>query len=96
MSIQSPPLVDLTKYIETRFFGERPHIRNRRVPIATIAYNARTNQWDVARLAYEFTLSEAEVAAALLYYEEHKVAIDAQEEEERRLGQEMMRQYGSR
>lgn len=33
----------------------------------------------MARLAYEFTLTEAEVLAALLYYAEHQTAIDAQE-----------------
>lgn len=36
--------VDLTKYIEVRLFGERPHIRDSRVPVAVIAYNARTHQ----------------------------------------------------
>jgi uncharacterized protein (DUF433 family) len=79
MVAQSPEQVDLRKYIEIRLFGERPHIRNRRVPVATIAYSAKSQGWDVARLAYEFTLSEAEVLAALLYYEEHKTEIDAQE-----------------
>ena len=77
-------------------FGERPHIRGRRVPVAFIAYNARTNAWDIAPLAYEFTLSEAEVAAALLYYQEHKDLIDAQEAEEFRLGEEMRRLHGRR
>lgn len=79
MVTQSPEQVDLRKYIETRYFGERPHIRNRRVPVATLAYNAKRHNWDVARLAHEFTLSEAEVLAALLHYEEHKAEIDAQE-----------------
>ena len=96
MTSPDAPAVDLTKYIETRFFGERPHIRGRRVPVAFIAYNARTNAWDIARLAYEFTLSEAEVAAALLYYQEHKDLIDAQEAEEFRLGEEMRRLHGRR
>lgn len=49
------------------------------MPVATIAYGARSQGWDVARLAYEFTLSEAQVLSALLYYEEHKAEIDAQE-----------------
>jgi hypothetical protein len=35
------------------------------------------------------------VLAALLYYEEHKEVIDAQEEE-MRLGEEMRRLYGKR
>jgi uncharacterized protein (DUF433 family) len=74
-----PPSVDLRKYIETRIFGERPHIRGRRIPVATIAHSARSQGWDVSELAYQFTLSEPEVLAALLYYEEHKDQIEAQE-----------------
>lgn len=78
MTDQAPAL-DLSKYVETRLFGERPHIRGRRVSVATIAYSARSQGWDVARLAYEFTLSEAQVLSALLYYEEYTSEIDAQE-----------------
>jgi uncharacterized protein (DUF433 family) len=78
MASQAPPL-DLSKYIESHSFGERPHIRGRRVPVATIAYSAHSQGWDIARLASEFTLSEAQVLSALLYYEEHKDEIDAQE-----------------
>lgn len=77
-----PTTVDLRKYIETRFFGERPHIRGRRIPVSTIAANASGNQWDVPRLAYEFSISESEVLAALLYYQEYKDVIDAQDEYE--------------
>ncbi len=73
------PVLDLSKYVESRVFGERPHIRGRRVPVATIAYSAHSQGWEVTRLALEFTLSEAEVLSALLYYEEHKEEIDAQE-----------------
>jgi len=71
--------VTLTKYIETRIFEDRPHIRGRRVPVATVAYNARTNSWGVQELMYQFSLSEEEVLAALLYYKEHAEEIDAQE-----------------
>jgi uncharacterized protein (DUF433 family) len=87
--------VDLSKYIETRLFGARPHIRGRRVPVATVAYNARTNGWDVAELAYEFTLSESEVLSALLYYPEHRDEIDAQEREEQAKLDEMKRLHGN-
>ncbi len=79
MSMQVPTQVDLSKYIEVRIFGDRPHIRGRRIPVATIAYNHTGSNWDVAQLAYEFTLSEAEVLAALLSYHEHKALIDQQE-----------------
>jgi uncharacterized protein (DUF433 family) len=69
----------LTRYIDTVFFQKRPHIRGRRVPVAAVAYNARDNGWDVPRLAREFSLSQAEVLAALLYYETHQDEIDTQE-----------------
>ena len=93
MAAQAPAL-DLSKYIEIRLFGERPHIRGRRVPVAVVAYNARENHWDVARLAYEFTLSEPQILSALLYYEEHKAEIDAQEAAEQAELDEMYRLYG--
>lgn len=79
MSLPIPDVVDLQKYIEMRLFGERPHIRGRRVPVATIAHSAQSEGWNTAELAYQFTLSEAQVLAALLYYEEHKEEIEAQE-----------------
>ncbi len=73
------PTIDLTKYVDQQFFGERPHVRGRRVPVATLAAHAFHNHWDIPRLAHEFTLSEVEVLAALLYYEQHRTVIDAQE-----------------
>jgi uncharacterized protein (DUF433 family) len=79
MTIPTPTTVDLSKYIEVRLFGERPHIRGRRIPVATIAHSARSQNWSVSELAYQFTLSEAEVLYALIYYEEHKDQIEAQE-----------------
>ena len=92
--VDKAPAIDLTKYIEARLFGDRPHIRGRRVPVAVIAYNARTNGWDAAALAHEFTLSEAEVLAALLYYQENQQVIDAQEQAEQAAMDEAYRQYG--
>jgi uncharacterized protein (DUF433 family) len=94
MSIQTPTTVDLSKYIEVRLFEERPHIRGRRVPVATIAYSARSQNWDVPELAYQFTLTRAQVLSALLYYEEHKAEIDAQEKAEQEKLAEMKRLYG--
>jgi uncharacterized protein (DUF433 family) len=79
MTLQAPNSVDLRKYIEINFFGERPHIRGRRIPVATIAYSAKSQGWDIAELSRQFTLTEAEVLAALLYYQEHESEIDAQE-----------------
>jgi uncharacterized protein (DUF433 family) len=92
MTVQTP--VDLSKYIEARLFEDRPHVRGRRVPVAVIAYNQRTNGWDVAELAYQFTLTEEQVLAALLYYAEHKGEIDAQEHAEREKLDEMKRLHG--
>jgi uncharacterized protein (DUF433 family) len=79
MTLQTPNSVDLRKYIETNFLGERSHIRGQRVPVATIAYSAKSQRWDIAELARQFTLTEAETLAALLYYQEHESEIDAQE-----------------
>lgn len=81
--------LDLSKYIETRFFGERPHLRDRRIPVAQIERSKRLNNFTVEETAYNFTISVAEVLAALLYYQEHKDVIDAQEEEEDRLFEQM-------
>jgi uncharacterized protein (DUF433 family) len=69
MSIPIPETVDLAKYIELR--GDRPHIRGRRVPVATIAHSAQSQGWSISELAYQFALSEPQVLAALLYYAEH-------------------------
>lgn len=93
MSDQPAIALDLSKFIEVRIFGERPHIRGRRVPIATIAYNARTNGWSVEELAHNFSLTESQVLAALLYYQEHKAEIDAQEKAEQALFDEMHRRH---
>ncbi|MFN8374515.1 MAG: DUF433 domain-containing protein [Anaerolineae bacterium] len=79
MSLQIPDTVDLRKYIDTQYFGARPHIRGRRVPVALIAYSARSEGWGTSELAYQFTLTEPQVLAALLYYQEHQAEIDAQE-----------------
>jgi uncharacterized protein (DUF433 family) len=78
--METPPGSDLSRYIEVRLFGERPHLRGRRIPVATVAYNARDNHWTVPELAKNFGLSEPEVLAALLYYVENRSVIDTQEE----------------
>ena len=85
MSLQVPEKVDLSKYIDTRLMGERQHIRGRRLPVSFLAANANTNGWNIQELAYEFTLSEQQVLAALLYYREHKAQIDAQDTTEQQL-----------
>ena len=78
--INQPPVIDLTRYIEARHFGERPHIRGRRLPIAVIMAATRDNEGvGVPELMYAYDLSETEVLAALLYYNQHQAEIDAQE-----------------
>jgi uncharacterized protein (DUF433 family) len=89
MSLQIQDKVDLSKYIDTRLMGERPHIRGRRLPVSFIAANAAANRWNIQELAYEFTLSEEQVLAALLYYREHKTQIDAQDATEQQLWEQL-------
>lgn len=91
MNIHSPYLEN---YVEKHLLGERPHIRGRRIPVAQIARRMKLNNWTVAETAYDFSLSEAEVLAALLYYTENQSDIDAQEAEEQAKFDEMKRLYG--
>ncbi len=74
------PVIDLMRYIDTRWFGERPHIRGRRIPIWVIAHAVLDNKGvGIPELVYDFTLSETEVLAALLYYAQHRDEIEALE-----------------
>lgn len=73
------PAVNVSKYIDSQFFGERPHIRGRRITVYQVAVVAQAENLSVSRLMYEFSLSESEVLAALLYYAEYRTALDAQE-----------------
>lgn len=97
MTVQNaiPETVDLRKYIDTRFYGERPHIRGRRLLVSMIAANAEANNWSVTRLAHEFSISEEQVLAALLYYREHKTSIDAQDAAEQTAFDKMFRDHGA-
>ncbi len=86
---QTAAPVDLSKYIEVRLFGDRPHLHGRRIPVATLVHQQRLNNWDTTETAHNFAVSQAEMFAALLYYEEHRAEIDAQELREAQLFQEM-------
>ena len=78
MTVIQPTLsVELSKYIDDT--GERPLVRDTDVPVATIAYRAMSGSWGLSELVYQFTLNDAEVLAALLYYEQFRERIDAQE-----------------
>jgi len=94
----TPPQLklDLSKYIEVRLFGERPHIRGRRIPVAAIAYNVQAHGWSVLETADNFGLSASEVLTALLFYDENQAMIDNQETEEQLLMDEMYRLYGDK
>lgn len=84
-----PTMVDLRKYIDTQFFGERPHIRARRVLVSTIAGHIDQNGWSIAETAHHLTLREEDVLAALLYYREHHAEIDLQDATEQQRWDEM-------
>lgn len=92
----TPTTVDLSKYIETRFYGAHPHLRGRRLLVSTIAVVAEANNLSIAELSYDFTISPEEALAALLYYQEHKAEIDAQDAEEQRLFDEIYEQQGGK
>ena len=92
----APTEIDVSKYVEIRLFGDRPHIRGRRIPVATIAYSARSQNWTVADLAYQFGLSEPQVLAALLYYAEHQSELDQQEVDYQAELDEAYRLYGTK
>ena len=91
---QAPATIDLSKYIEVRLMEQRPHLRGRRVPVALVAYSARSQGWDTAELAYQFSLTETEVLAALLYYQQHQREVDALEVAEQAKMDDMYRLHG--
>lgn len=96
MTVQEvvPATADLRKYIDTKYYGERPHIRGRRLLVSMVARNDQADQWQIAELAQDFSISEEEVLAALLYYREHKDEIDRQDAEEKKLFDEMYEKLG--
>lgn len=74
----------------------RPHIWGKRVPVSMIASNANNRGVTVSELASEFTLTEAEVLAALLYYREHQAEIDAETDEDNQLFETMAQQQDTK
>lgn len=77
-----PSSVDLRKYIDTHYFGARPHIRGRRVPISFVVSALKENHLSIAEISEVYSLTDAEVLAALLFYEEHQDLIDTQDKAE--------------
>jgi uncharacterized protein (DUF433 family) len=72
--------VDLSKYIEIR--NDRPNIRGRRIPIMFIVGAKKAHNATIDELCENYTLAQAEVLAALLYYEEHQEELDKQDEQD--------------
>jgi hypothetical protein len=70
--------LDLSKYVDTS--GERPVLRGSELPIATLAYRALSCSWGLDELAYQFSLSEIDVLAGLLYYTQYRDQVDALED----------------
>lgn len=93
-NLQTPAPVDLSKYIETRLMGQRPHIRGRRVPVADVAYAYGRSGLSIAQIADEYTLAEEEVFAALLFYREHQFEIDDYEKAYAQTSPEAWIEYG--
>lgn len=94
MSAAAPETIDLSKYIEIRH--ERAQIRGRRLPVIFVAAAEQANQLSIAELAYQFTLSEEQVLAALLYYREHKAELDAQDAADTQQSSEIHQRYGNK
>jgi uncharacterized protein (DUF433 family) len=72
--------VDLSKYIEMR--NARPHIRGRRIPIMSLIAYQKVNHSTIEELCDDYTLSEAEVLAVLLYYRQNQEEMDRQDQED--------------
>jgi uncharacterized protein (DUF433 family) len=94
MSSIAPDPVDLSKYIDVR--ENRATIRGRRLPVAFVVSAQQANALSIAELAYEFTLSEEQVLAALLYYREHKAEVDSQDAADAQESAKMHRLYGEK
>src|SRR5690242_12319498 len=93
MAASIPETVDLSKYIETRLMGDRPHVRGRRLPV-TFVSSAYDGGASIPDIMYNYTLSEQQVLAAILYYREHKTELDAQDEREQHEWDIMRAKYG--
>lgn len=83
--------VDLSKYIEMR--NDRPHIRGRRLPIMFIINTQKAANYTIDELCYDYTLSRAQVLAALLYYQEHQEEMDQLEARDRQEEQELLERF---
>jgi uncharacterized protein (DUF433 family) len=83
--------VDLSKYIEMR--NDRPNIRGRRFPVMYLISYQRANPSTIEELCDDYSLSEAEVLAAFLYYRQHKEEMDRQHKEDTQAWEEQYERY---
>jgi uncharacterized protein (DUF433 family) len=83
--------VDLSKYIEMR--NDRPNIRGRRIEVVFIASAHHVNKWSVEELCDQFSLTEAQVLAALFYYYQNQAELDAQDEADMRESNALYERY---
>jgi uncharacterized protein (DUF433 family) len=79
-TIETATQIDLSPYIEHRLFGERPHLRGRRLPVWVVAHAVLDNQGvGVPELVDAYDMTTAEGLATLLYYTQHRDEIEALE-----------------
>lgn len=95
MTTPTPATLDLSKYVETRLMGDRPHVRGRRLPVTFVAKDYFDGK-SIAEIMEEYAIAEEQVLAAILFYREHQQILDAHDAEEVRLWQEMRDKYGRR
>ncbi|GAB1420698.1 hypothetical protein MASR2M15_08100 [Anaerolineales bacterium] len=93
MNIESINLIG----IDPKVRSGRPYLISTSITVADIAIAKIFHQQDVDSIADDYDLSLAQVYAALAYYYEHKVAIDASIEARRQIANEMKeKRIGSR
>ena len=75
--------------------GGKPRIDGHRITVADVATWYLKMDYPLEQIADEYQLSLASVYAAMAYYFEHRVAIDAQTEESERFAENMRQQTPS-
>ena len=75
--------------------GGRPRIVGHRIAVVHVAYWHYHENMSIERIAQEYHLTLAQVAAALRYYSDHQDEIDRREEEDRAFAEEMERRTPS-
>lgn len=80
--------VNLSKYIDNSLMESRAHLRGRRMPVWLVAASFEGGM-SLARVVCNYTITEEQILAALLYYREHQDEIGGQREENRQVFEEM-------